>query len=411
MTLTPADLDRPALVHAGRRVRSRRAGAATATATSRACTARRVGAGWRARRRRPCGRRGRGSRAAGRSAGPNWPIRGLCGFPNHGSMRMILSPGVRTSMQAWPYQVMVVSRSRAMRGHLRGRCYNAATLDPVSATQIGQNLAFVNWTVLTGLALGTYAAIVLLRRRTSATPGYLRFAAICALGFGVLAWISDGALPAALADSPVVVDPAWDAPRGAALGLFTVLVARRASWPAGRVRGSGVVVEAGAVVAAVATLVFGALALGRRVARGGRAARPAGGRQRGDRRGLRGDDPRPLVSRDAEAAGGAAHPARPRPARRRRGPGRAVRGLDRDRRRTGRRRAVLVARRAVGAVRLAAPDRRADLPARSSAGRRSRPRGRGRWNRRPGLLYINVGSIAAGTILAAGLYFGAGLLV
>ena len=28
-----------------------------------------------------------------------------------------------------------------------------------------------------------------------------------------------------------------------------------------------------------------------------------------------------------------------------------------------------------------------------------------------GLLYINVGTIAAGTILAAGLYFGAGLLV
>ena len=28
-----------------------------------------------------------------------------------------------------------------------------------------------------------------------------------------------------------------------------------------------------------------------------------------------------------------------------------------------------------------------------------------------GLLYINVGSIAAGTILAAGLYFGAGVLV
>ena len=28
-----------------------------------------------------------------------------------------------------------------------------------------------------------------------------------------------------------------------------------------------------------------------------------------------------------------------------------------------------------------------------------------------GLLYINVGSIAAGTILAAGLYFGAGMLV
>ena len=131
----------------------------------------------------------------------------------------------------------------------------------MSATQIGQNLAFVNWTVLTGLALGTYAAIVLLRRRTSATPGYLRFAAFCALGFGVLAWISDGALPAVLADSPVVVDPAWDAPRGAALGLFTILVAVGilAGRAGPRVR---VAVEAGAIAAAVATLVFGALAWG-----------------------------------------------------------------------------------------------------------------------------------------------------
>ncbi len=131
----------------------------------------------------------------------------------------------------------------------------------MSATQIGQNLAFVNWTVLTGLALGTYAAIVLLRRRTSATPGYLRFAAICALGFGVLAWISDGALPATLADSPVVVDPIWDAPRRLALGLFAVLVG------VGIVLGRAgprvrLAIEIGAVVAAVATLVFGALAWG-----------------------------------------------------------------------------------------------------------------------------------------------------
>jgi hypothetical protein len=131
----------------------------------------------------------------------------------------------------------------------------------VSATQIGQNLAFVNWTVLTGLALGTYAAIVLLRRRTGATSGYLHFAALCALGFGVLAWISDGALPASLADSPVVVDPAWDAPRRAALGLFTALVAVGilAARAGPRVR---LVVEVGAVAAALATLVFGALAWG-----------------------------------------------------------------------------------------------------------------------------------------------------
>jgi hypothetical protein len=131
----------------------------------------------------------------------------------------------------------------------------------VSATQIGQNLAFVNWTVLTGLALGTFAAVVLLRRRTTATPGYLRFTAVCALGFGVLAWISDGALPATLADSPVVVDPAWDAPRRAALGLFTVLVA--VGIVMGRAgAGPRVAVEVAAVVAAVGTLVFGALAWG-----------------------------------------------------------------------------------------------------------------------------------------------------
>src|ERR1700675_2379303 len=83
----------------------------------------------------------------------------------------------------------------------------------VPAVQIAQNLAFVNWTVLTGLALGSFAAVVLLRRRTSATPGYLRFTTMCAVGFGVLAWISDGALPTSLGSSPVVVDPVWDAPR------------------------------------------------------------------------------------------------------------------------------------------------------------------------------------------------------
>ncbi len=35
---------------------------------------------------------------------------GDCGLPNHGSIRTTLPPGVRTSTQAWPYQVNVVSR-------------------------------------------------------------------------------------------------------------------------------------------------------------------------------------------------------------------------------------------------------------------------------------------------------------
>jgi hypothetical protein len=55
----------------------------------------------------------------------------------------------------------------------------------VAATQIAQNLAFVNWMVLTGLAFGSFGAVVLLRRRTTATPGYLRFTTICAVVFGV----------------------------------------------------------------------------------------------------------------------------------------------------------------------------------------------------------------------------------
>ena len=132
----------------------------------------------------------------------------------------------------------------------------------MSATQIGQNLAFVNWMVLTGLALGTYAAIVLLRRRTTATPGYLRFAALCALGFGVLAWISDGALPATLADSPVTVHPAWDAPRRAALGLFTGARRARDRPRPGAARASASRSRSARSSAAVATLVFGALAWG-----------------------------------------------------------------------------------------------------------------------------------------------------
>jgi hypothetical protein len=133
---------------------------------------------------------------------------------------------------------------------------------PVSATQIAENLAFINWTVLTGLALGSFAAVVLLARRTTATSGYLRFTTICALAFGALAWLSDGALPTSLGSSPVVVDPAWDAPRRAALLLFVVLVAV-ALVIGGRLGPMALnVIRGGAIVAAVATLVFGALAWG-----------------------------------------------------------------------------------------------------------------------------------------------------
>jgi hypothetical protein len=131
----------------------------------------------------------------------------------------------------------------------------------VAATQIAQNLAFINWTVLTGLALGTFGAVALLRWRTAATGGYLGFVTACAVAFGVLAWLSDGALPRSLGDSPVVVDPTFDGPRRAALIAFVVLAAgglvvRRVHPELGR--GA----DLAAVIAGGATIVAGALAWG-----------------------------------------------------------------------------------------------------------------------------------------------------
>lgn len=129
------------------------------------------------------------------------------------------------------------------------------------AAQIAQNLAFINWTVLTGLALGTYASVILLRRRSNATRGYLGFATGCAIAFGLLAWLSDGALPSSLGASPVALDGTWDAPRRAALLAFCAvaalaLVARRVR------RGVAGAMELIAVTAGVMTLAFGALAWG-----------------------------------------------------------------------------------------------------------------------------------------------------
>jgi hypothetical protein len=138
----------------------------------------------------------------------------------------------------------------------QGRRYTRA----VPAQQIASNLAYINWTVLTGLAVGAYGVALLTRWRTAATPGFVRFTTICALAFGVLAWFSDGALPGSLGESPVVANADFDVPRRAALALFVVLgaidlIALR-NRPIGRYVGSA------ALGAGVLVLVFGALAWG-----------------------------------------------------------------------------------------------------------------------------------------------------
>lgn len=128
------------------------------------------------------------------------------------------------------------------------------------AAQIAQNLAFINWTVLTGLALGTYGAVVLLRRRSEATSGFLGFTTACAIAFGLLAWLSDGALPASLGESPVVVDPAWDGPRRGALLAFSLLAA--AALVLGGAATVSRILELLALGAGGLTLLFGSLAWG-----------------------------------------------------------------------------------------------------------------------------------------------------
>jgi hypothetical protein len=131
----------------------------------------------------------------------------------------------------------------------------------VPAAQIAQNLAFINWTVLTGLALGSYAAVVLLRRRSSATRGFLGFVTACAVGFGVLAWLSDSALPSSLGASPVALDVTWDGPRRTALLAFCVVAAL--ALIARRIRpGVAGPLELFALGAGVLTLTCGALAWG-----------------------------------------------------------------------------------------------------------------------------------------------------
>jgi hypothetical protein len=131
---------------------------------------------------------------------------------------------------------------------------------PVPAERIAENLAYINWTVLTSLAIGSMGAVVLARVRTDATRGFLAFTAACAVAFAILAYLSDQALPATLGGSPIVGDGSFDTPRRVALGGFAIL---GAAYTVALARGQRAVPLAGATLAAAgATLVCGALAWG-----------------------------------------------------------------------------------------------------------------------------------------------------
>lgn len=128
------------------------------------------------------------------------------------------------------------------------------------AERIAENLAFINWTVLTGLAVGSFGAVALGRLRTAATRGYLAFTAICAVILGLLAVLSDGALPIAATGSAVAIDPAWDVPRRVVLWLFCGLAA---AYAMAIIRGRRAPALALAGLASgVAVLVLGGLSWG-----------------------------------------------------------------------------------------------------------------------------------------------------
>ena len=128
------------------------------------------------------------------------------------------------------------------------------------AERIAENLAFINWTVLTALAVGSFGAVVLASLRTGATRGFLSFTAACAVFLAILAFLSDQALPVTLGGSPIIADTSFDAPRRAALASFVLLSAAYTIALVRRRRAP--LLAAAALAAAAAVLVCGALAWG-----------------------------------------------------------------------------------------------------------------------------------------------------
>jgi hypothetical protein len=95
----------------------------------------------------------------------------------------------------------------------------------VPAERIYESLAFINWTVLAALATGTFGAVVVGRFRTEATRGYLAFTAFSAAAFALLAVLADAGLSTGESQVAVSIDAGWDVPRRAALAALALLAA------------------------------------------------------------------------------------------------------------------------------------------------------------------------------------------
>ena len=130
----------------------------------------------------------------------------------------------------------------------------------VPAERIAESLAFINWTVLTALGAGAFAAVVAGRFLTEATRGYLAFTAFSAAGFATVAAFADTGLPGLSSALAVRADLTWELPRRLAL---TALPVAAAIYGIALMRGGRAApVAAAGLAAAALALVAGALSWG-----------------------------------------------------------------------------------------------------------------------------------------------------
>jgi len=126
----------------------------------------------------------------------------------------------------------------------------------VETQQIVQSLSYVTWLLLGTLALGSFALLWLLRQTTDASPGFLRFSAFLAAIIG-LGWLAtEWGLPAPT-ELSIEGAPDLAEPRRLAIALF-VLLAFMAGLRLGR-DGRAVWLGAAAIAAGVAAMAVAAL--------------------------------------------------------------------------------------------------------------------------------------------------------
>src|SRR4051812_23735166 len=96
------------------------------------------------------------------------------------------------------------------------------TRSAVTAQNIAQALAYINWVVLCSLALGAFSLAWSLRQLTDVTKGFVSFTTGTAAVLGLLLYFSDQSLPAPTLIK-VTAAPELDMPRRVAILVFTLL--------------------------------------------------------------------------------------------------------------------------------------------------------------------------------------------